>query len=147
MDIKSNIITIVRVCCILNTVIFGFLAWRYFLPPYREHIYLTENGTELVGVVTSLDRSDSVYPSVISLIQYEVDGHSYIYRFAGRRTVGNDVFLLINPDNPENVRLKEGSGYRNIFFVFTIISISSLFLGFIFPWNKYFSSFRENKNG
>ena len=108
MNIKSNITTIVRACCILNTVIFGFLAWHFFLPPYQEHIYLSENGTELVGVVIRVETSNSVDPVAMSLVQYEVSGHSYIYRISGRRTIGSDVLLLINPDNPENVRLKDG---------------------------------------
>ena len=103
MNIKSNITKLIRICCFLNTMIFGFLAWHFFLPPYREHIYLSENGTELIGVVTRLEMSDSIDPSVISLVQYEVDGYSYIYRFAGTRTVGSNVLLLVNPNNPENV--------------------------------------------
>ena len=147
MNIKSNITTIVRVCCILNTVIFGFIAWRYCLPPYREHIYLSENGTELVGVVIRLEMSDSPDPFAMSLVQYEVDGHSYIYRIVGRLAIGSDILLLVNPDNPENARLKDGSRYQIIFFVFIIISVLSLFLALLFPWNKYFNLMRENKNG
>ncbi|MCL2042604.1 MAG: hypothetical protein FWG89_00540 [Treponema sp.] len=146
MDIKGNMATIIRVFGIFNTIIFGFFALSFFLPPYREHIYLSENGTELIGVVIRVEKSYSPDPISVSLVQYEVDEHLYIYRISGRRTVGSDVLLLINPDNPENVRLKDGSRYQIIFFIFIIISVLSLFFSLLIPWNKYLKIMRDSKN-
>ena len=110
-------------------------------PHYRKHIYFSQNGIKITGIVIRTNRKAMVDSSwdVID-VQYEIEGKTYTYTFDGdeRFRVGDKISLFVDPYNYKDASLQDGRWYRNSIIVGLIFS-GIFFLCFIFFLWEYFN--------
>ena len=129
--ILSSIIGAIVVLIIPSIVLIAslYVTIRKAYPLYRKQVCLSRTGIEITGVVVHTRRVYCGESYDVIDVEYEIAGHSYTYTFDGdeRFIVGDEVTLIVDPDNPTNAVLKDGRWDRN-YFIWGLILSGILFL-------------------